>query len=315
MKYLITGGAGFIGSNITRRLLSLGNDVLVIDDLSAGVNNLENLKDRNLEFEEKDIRDTTVCNSIIKSWSPNIVIHAACRSVVRGEETPFSDIEVNARATLDLLLTCKNESVNKFVYCSSASVYGDLGEREVLSEKEVPNPSSHYAVSKLAGENYTNFYNQKGLSTISLRYFNVYGPFQNKDSIYGGVIPIFINSALENTPYTIYGDGLQTRDFTYIDDVVDATLLAADKNIQDQRFFNIGSGVATSINSLSEKIHKASKNTELVKNYKDRRLIDNVVHRRASIDLARKHLNYNPKIDLSSGIEKTVQHFRERIND
>jgi UDP-glucose 4-epimerase len=313
MNYLITGGAGFIGSNIVKKLLE-NNDckVFVVDDLSTGINNLEKVQNDRLFFYKNDIRDEYFMKKVFSLCNPNIVIHAACRSVVRGEESPFEDISVNALGTLRMLKLSDEFNVTKFIYCSSASIYGDMSSKEYLTEGCLPCPSSHYAISKLSGEYYTKLYGQRKMKTMSLRYFNVYGPGQNRDSIYGGVVPIFINNCLTGSDLLIYGNGDQTRDFTFIDDVVKATLFVA-TNECDQPVLNIGSGINTTIVHLAKVVKDLSGKSSNIKFVKNR-IIDNVKHRKASIALAEKSIGYKDLTKLETGIKRTIADIMEKIS-
>ena len=246
---IITGGAGFIGSNLAKKIVE-ENHVIVIDDLSTGnINNIQNLIDSSdIEFINGSVTDLLLLQKTFKNV--NYVFHeAAIPSVPRSIKDPLKSNYVNAHGTLNTLIAARDNHVKKVIYASSSSVYGDT---PILPKKEdmSPCPLSPYAISKLTGEYYckvfTSIYN---LPTISLRYFNVYGPNQDPSSEYAAVIPKFIKSILNDHPPHIYGNGTQTRDFTFINDVVTANILAAES--LSTGVFNIASGHRISINDMA----------------------------------------------------------------
>ncbi|MCK4915971.1 MAG: NAD-dependent epimerase/dehydratase family protein, partial [Candidatus Eisenbacteria sp.] len=222
---LVTGGAGFIGSHIVERLVGLGHKVRVLDNFSTGRReNLSSVED-GVDVLEGDIRDVPVVERAVKGVE--VVFHeAALASVPRSVADPVSSNEVNVTGTLNLLVASRDSGVRRLVYASSSSVYGDspeLPKRELMA----PSPESPYAASKLAGENYCRVFSSLyGLECVSLRYFNVFGPRQDPSSQYAAVVPLFVKALLEGTPPVIYGDGEQSRDFTYVANVVDANVLA-----------------------------------------------------------------------------------------
>ncbi len=229
MKYLVTGGAGFIGSNIVAELLKRGNEVRVLDNFSSGKR--ENLRDfsRDIELIEGDIRSYHIVSQAVKGVE--VVLHqAALPSVPRSIKDPITSNDVNVNGTLNILDASVLNGVRRVIYASSSSVYGDNPELP-KHEGMLPNPLSPYAVSKLAGEKYCSVFSQiYGLETISLRYFNVFGPNQDPSSQYSAVIPKFIRAMLNNEQPLIFGDGKQSRDFTYVSNVVDANILSATQN-------------------------------------------------------------------------------------
>ena len=226
MKVLVTGGAGFIGSNIVEELLIRGHSVRVLDNFSTGKR--ENLKEFKEDFEllEGDVRSYHIVKQAVNGI--DVVLHqAALPSVPRSINDPITSNEVNVGGTLNMLDASKEAGVKRFVFASSSSIYGDTPE---LPKREdmTPNPLSPYAVSKLAGEKYCQVFAKVfGLHTVALRYFNVFGPRQDPSSQYSAVIPKFIKSIMNNQSPVIYGDGKQSRDFTYVDNVVEANLIAA----------------------------------------------------------------------------------------
>ncbi len=298
---LVTGGAGFIGSHIARKLLESGHSVRVLDNFSTGkMENIDDLKDR-IEIVRGDIRDIDMVKNAIKNI--DYVFHqAAFVSVPRSLKDPGETAEVNVKGTLNILVCARDSDVKRLVSASSSSVYGDS---PALPKKESmpPNPISPYALSKLEAEEWCGLFGKLyGLETVSLRYFNVFGPNQNPNSEYAAVIPKFIKSVLSNKPPTIYGDGTQTRDFTYVKDVIDANLLALKGK---PGVYNIGSGKKISINMLLDMINRiAGKSLEPV--YAEPRPGD-IEHSLADISLARKGLGYNPGSDLEQGLRETMR--------
>lgn len=248
MRIVITGGAGFIGSNLAEVLaLAPNNEVCVVDDLSTG--RVENLPIASgIEFIKGSITDLQLMNEVLAD--ADFVFHqAALPSVQRSIEDPAHTNEVNIRGTLNVLMAARDAGVKKVIYASSSSVYGDTPE---LPKREgmTPNPLSPYAVTKLVGEYYCKVFNDVyGLNTISLRYFNVYGPRQDPHSEYAAVIPRFVSRILKGEPPIIYGDGQQTRDFTFVKDVVNANILAM--NSDATGVYNIASGRMISIQELA----------------------------------------------------------------
>ena len=308
-KVLVTGGAGFIGSHIADRLIDSDLEVTVIDDLSTG--RLENIKHnmvkKDFRFIKADIRDYDSVKRLLKDV--DVVFHeAALVSVVRSVENPLLTNDVNVTGTLNLLEASVDSGVKRFVYASSSSVYGDT---KTLPKHEglVPKPISPYAVSKMAAERYCLvFHEVYGLKTVCLRYFNVYGPRQ----IYGpysGVISIFINRLLNDEPPIIYGDGKQTRDFTHVQNIVQASLLALNKKDAVGEVFNVATGVATSINELAAMLQGIMDKTCLKTVHNSPRPGD-IRHSYADITKAKKVLGYDPKFSLREGLAQLVEWYR-----
>ncbi len=304
--FLVTGGAGFIGSHIVEALLQRGLRVRVLDNFSTGKReNLVDFLDR-IELIEGDIRSYPTVREAVEGV--DFVLHqAALPSVPRSIKDPLTSNEVNVTGTINLLEAARDAGVKRLVYASSSSIYGDL---EVLPKTEdmLPKPLSPYAVTKLAGEKYCQVFTKiYGLETVSLRYFNVFGPRQDPNSQYSAVIPKFIRMILNDTPPKVFGDGEQSRDFTYVDNVVSANLLACEKGLENLagEVFNIACGRRVTINLLIETI-----NTILHKNitaiYCEPRLGD-VKHSLANIGKARQFLGYEPKIDFRQGLEKVIE--------
>ncbi len=306
MKYLVTGGAGFIGSHIVDDLLKKGKEVIVVDNFSTG--NRDNLSSviSDIELVEGDIRDIDLMNELCKKC--DYVLHqAALRSVPRSVDDPVSTNDVNINGTLNLLIAAREGGVKKFVYASSSSAYGDTRK---LPKEEIqrPLPISPYAVSKLTGEHYCRAFSHTfGLETVSLRYFNVFGPRQSPESKYAAVVPIFIKQAMENKPLTVHGDGKQSRDFTYVKNVVNANLLAAEAENISGEVFNIACNNRYSVLDVAREILENT-GKEVSFEYQPPRSGD-VRHTQADISKAEKLLGYRVEVDFKEGMKKTVESF------
>lgn len=310
-KVLVTGGAGFIGSHLVRGLLEKGYTVSVLDNLSTGKKeNLEGIFS-DIEWHEGDIRSLEDCRQALEGIDS--VFHlAALGSVPRSIEEPITVNDVNCVGALNLLQASKEKNVRRFIYSSSSSVYGDT---EVLPKEEgmKPDPKSPYAVSKLAGEFYAQvFWTVYRLQTISLRYFNVFGPRQNPDSTYAAVIPKFANALLCAKSPIIYGDGLQSRDFTYVANVVHGNILACEiKKDVFGKVFNIACQGQMTLANLFEKMRQLAK-VDVKPRFEDPRPGD-VRHSYADIARAKKYLGYIPQISFEEGLVKTFDWFRSQI--
>ena len=305
MKIVITGGAGFIGSNIAEELSKeKDNEIIIVDDLSTG--KMANLRkfDQNINLVRGSITDLNLLKVVFKGV--DYVFHqAAIPSVPRSIKDPIASNNANVNGTLNVLVAARDCGVKKVVYASSSSVYGDTPELP-KRERMTPNPLSPYAVTKLLGEYYCNVFNDiYGLKTVSLRYFNVYGPRQDPYSDYAAVIPKFINRVSENKPPVIYGDGEQTRDFTFVKDVVRANILAAKSDAEG--VYNIANGNRISINELANMIMALIGN-DLTPIHDDSREGD-VKHSLADISEAKKNLGYEQGYSLEEGLRGTVEWF------
>lgn len=317
-RYLVTGAAGFIGANLVEKILDNGDRVVGVDNLSTG--NMKNLEfiethrnKKNYTMIKGDIRDQALCKNVMENI--DYILHqASLVSVTDSSLDPSLYHENNITGTLNLLVAAKESQVKTFVTASSASVYGNTPK---LPQKEntILNPQSPYAIGKLTTEQYcTFFYEHYGLKTISLRYFNVYGPKQNSNSQYATVITKFIQHYKNNTSPTIHGDGMQTRDFIYIEDVVNANLNAC-KTETSKAFgkpYNIGSGKKTTINDLNSKIQKIF-NSNIQPQHDSERKMD-VRNSQADTTLAKQNLNYKNTTPLDVGLEKTIKWYKENTD-
>jgi UDP-glucose 4-epimerase len=306
--YLVTGGAGFIGSNIVDELLRRGARVRVLDNFSTGrTENLREAGDR-IELIEGDVRDEAVVERAVRG--ADFVLHqAALASVPRSIADPVSNNQVNVQGTLNVLVAAQRHRVKRVVYASSSSVYGDSEELPKV-ETMTPNPKSPYAVAKLAAEHYCRvFADLHGMTTVSLRYFNVFGPRQDPTSQYSAVIPIFVRCLLQGQAPTIYGDGEQSRDLTYIDNVVRANLLACEANVTGGRVYNIACGGRYTINQTFQALERRI-GSGLAPRYEAPRPGD-VKHSMADISRIRRDLGFEPTIGFEEGIDATVRWYQE----
>ncbi len=309
-SFLVTGGAGFIGSNICRRLVSEGGQVRVLDDLSTGKkSNLDNIIDK-IEFIEADMGDDTTARNAMDGI--DVVLHqGAVPSVPLSIDDPARTHINCVDATFTLLLAARDAGIKRFVYAASSSAYGNSPTLPKV-ETTATNPLSPYAVAKLVGEYYCKvFYDVYGLETISLRYFNVFGPYQNPASQYAAAIPAFVVSILNDTSPTVYGDGLQSRDFTYIDNVVDANLLAARAKHTDGQVVNIACGEAITINAIIDMINEIV-GKDVKPEYAPDRTGD-VKHSLADITKANEVIGYTPSVTFREGLQKAIDWYRKNL--
>jgi nucleoside-diphosphate-sugar epimerase len=314
-NYVVTGCLGFIGSNLVERLLSLGHTVVGLDNGSTGfIENIANsVTHPSFTFVEGDIRDLDTCHSVCEG--ADFVLHqAALGSVPRSIEHPLLYNDNNITGTLNMLVAARDAKVKRMVLASSSSVYGDTPTLPKI-ETMIPRPKSPYAISKMATEYYAKVFNDVyDLQTVCLRYFNVFGPKQNPNSQYAAVIPKFVTSFLNNTSPTIFGDGNQTRDFTFIDNVICANLnacVAPDESCG--LAYNIGCGDRISLNQLASEIKEITQSTADVI-YAAPRAGD-VKDSLASIDLSTSGLNLSDRISLRDGLGVTIDWYRDQINE
>lgn len=312
VKSLVTGGAGFIGSNLVSGLLEAGHDVTVVDNLSTGARaNLAGFE-AEIRFIAGDIRDRDLMGRLLQGVE--YVFHqAALASVPRSVADPWASNDHNVNGTLSVLLAARDAGVRRVIYAASSSAYGDTAVLPKV-ESMPATPLSPYAIAKYVGELYSQvFHRLYGLETVALRYFNVFGPRQNPESQYAAVIPRFITALLSGEPPVIYGDGEQTRDFTYVDNVVAANLAAATApaGAVAGRVFNIGCGDRISLNDLVRALQGIIR-TDVEPSYADRRPGD-VRDSQADIGEAGRAFGYKPAVGLYEGLEKTVAWFAGRI--
>ncbi len=313
MKCLVTGGAGFIGSHIIRHLLERGYETVCLDnfdptyDINTKKGNVASfIGNDNFQLIEGDVRDRELLQDVITGI--DYIFHeAALVSVVESMKNPVKTIEINTIGTFNILEAALSGNVKKVILASSAAVYGDS---PVFPKKEsmIPVPKSPYAISKLDCEYAARIYfEEHGLKTTSLRYFNVYGPRQDPTSPYAAAIPIFLQKALKNQEIHIYGDGMQTRDFVFVNDVVQANELVMSKG--DGRTFNVANGIATSIKDIAEKIIKqtGSKSSTI---YEKERSGD--IKHSVADNTEIKKIGFKAKYDMNEGLKKTIEWYRNR---
>jgi nucleoside-diphosphate-sugar epimerase len=309
-KFLVTGGAGFIGSNICTKLVSRGCSVRVVDNLLTGKKtNLASILDK-IDFLEADMGDPKVARAAMKDI--DVVLHqGALPSVPRSVDDPAATHRHCVDATFTLLLAARDAHVKRFVYASSSSAYGDTPTLPKV-ETMLPSPLSPYAAAKLVGEYYCSVFSGVfGLQTISLRYFNVFGPHQDPTSQYAAAIPAFVTSILQDKPPTIYGDGEQSRDFTYVDNVVEANLLAARARKTAGEVINIACGKAVTVNEIIDMINEFT--GRKVKPIYTAPRPGDVKHSLADISLAKKLIGFTPKVSFRQGLEKAIDWYRKNL--
>lgn len=307
MRYLVTGGAGFIGSNIVEELIRRGDKVSVLDNFSTGRReNIQSFVD-DVELIEGDIRSlSTVYRSVDEV---DFIIHqAALPSVPRSIADPITTNEVNITGTLNVLIAARDRGVRRVVFASSSSVYGN-DPRLPKHEDMRPRPMSPYAISKLAGEVYCSVFDELyDLETVILRYFNIFGPRQDPTSQYSAVIPKFINTMSKNRRVTIFGDGKQSRDFTFVENVVRANLKACEiENLPEERVFNCACGDRIPLDKMVIYLNKIM-HKDLNPNFVEPRPGD-VRHSFADVSKAVNFLNYSPNVKFEEGLKRTVEWF------
>ena len=305
---LVTGGAGFIGSHIAAKLLENGEKVRILDDFSTGKwSNIEALE-QEVEVVEGDLRDEAAVERAVAGCD-YVFQQAALRSVPRSIDDPRANNDVNVTGILNLLIASKRAGVKRVVYASSSSVYGDDPTLPKV-ETQTPRPISPYAASKIMGEYYCRIYSQLyGLETVAMRYFNVFGPRQDPESIYAAVIPRFITAGLANEAAEVHGDGEQSRDFTYIDNVVAANLLAAKAPGAVGEAFNVACGGRNSLLDVLSAIEDGL-GKKVERNHPPSRAGD-VKHTLADISKAKELLGYEPLVNFEDGMKRTVDWFVE----
>ena len=311
-RYLVTGGAGFIGSNLVRYILGKGHDVVVLDNFATGKR--ENLTGAAGRFEliEGDIRDRRTVDGALAGCEA-IFHQAALGSVPRSIDDPATSHDVNANGTVTLLEAARAAGIERVVFAASSSAYGNQ-EASPKRETMAPMPISPYAASKVAREGYMQAYAAAyGMETISLRYFNVFGPYQDPSGAYAAAIPVFVSRLLRRQRPTVFGDGEQSRDFCYIDNVCEANWLAvgAPAEVCDGRPINIACGRRTSLNQILEQLRKLM-GVDIEADYQAARPGD-VKHSLADVSLARERIGYEPKVHFEEGLARAIGWYREHL--
>ncbi len=303
-RVLVTGGAGFIGSNLVAALLERGDDVRVLDNFSTGSRaNLAALG-REVEVVEGDLRSYERVHTAVRG--SEVVFHqGALGSVPRSVQDPLTSTAVNVEGTLNVLLAARDEGIRRVVAASSSSVYGDGGTFPRV-ETQSPNPISPYAVAKLAAERFcVSFARVYGIETVALRYFNVFGPRQDPSSQYAAVVPRFIRAIADGRPVTVHGDGEQSRDFTYVENVVRANLLAADGADAAGRVLNVATGAAQTVNALADTVGRLLGLP--VEKSRGPAQPGDVRESWADVSAAREALGYEPAVGFEEGLRRTIE--------
>jgi len=302
MKALVTGGGGFIGSHLVRALLERGDDVRVLDNFSTG--NRENLAGVDVEVVEGELRSYERVHNAVRGT--DVVFHlGALGSVPRSVQDPLTSSAVNIEGTLNVLLAARDEGVRRVVYSSSSSVYGERRDLPV-TEDQAPNPVSPYGVAKLSAERYCVSFSRvyESFETVVVRYFNVFGPRQSPYSQYAAVIPLFVTAIANDRPVKIEGDGEQRRDFTYVSNVVDGTLSAADADGANGRIFNIAASAPATVNYVADTIG-AILGKAVTRAFEPARTGD-IRDSWADVTAARDVLGWLPTVALEEGLRKTI---------
>lgn len=311
-KILVTGGLGFVGHNLVKTLANKhGADVTVVDNCeNSSEDAIKDVRDK-VSFVKASVLDTDFLDTV---GNYDYVYHLACIQIAHSAKDPVTDMFVNAKSTLEMLERLRyneNRKTKKFIYTSSASVYGN-SQNFPCTETGATKVLSHYAATKLLGEQYTLMYNNLyGVPTSSVRYSNVYGFGQSPNNPYCGVIGKFIHNSLINEPVAIYGDGEQTRDYTFIDDAVAATILVGTSQKSLGEVYNVGTGKETTVNELCEIVRKLSNNVPV--EYMKERSIDNIRRRCMNIDKLYNELGWSPEINLETGLKHTIDWYRDYI--
>jgi len=299
---LVTGGAGFVGASLVHRLLGIGAKVTVLDDFFTGLESNLPQSAGNLEIVRGSVTDEALVSRSVKA--ADYVFHLAARNIIVSTKNPREDFATNIGGTLNVLMAARESAVTRVVYTSSASVFGNP-KYLPISEDDPTSMLSPYAVSKYGGENYCNaFFESYSVPVTCVRYSNVYGPMQRPENPYCGVVAKFFSAAMAGKAPVIHGDGEQTRDYTFIDDAVEATLLAAVTSRAEGQVYNVGSGRETTVNQLATTIIRIT-GKEMMASHIDRRDIDNIRRRVLNIEKARRELRWVPEVTLEDGLRAT----------
>jgi nucleoside-diphosphate-sugar epimerase len=310
MRVLVTGGAGFVGSQLSERLLAAGHQVRVLDNFATGRReNLDGVAG-DVELVEGDVQSYERVHNAVRGCE--VVFHqAALPSIPRSVQDPLTTNAANVIGTLNVLLAARDSGVRRVIYASSSSVYG-VNEQLPKSEDTTPQPASPYAVGKLAAEGYCrSFWEVYGLETVSLRYFNTFGPRQDPLSQYAAVIPRFVAAFLSNEPPVVFGDGEQTRDFTYVENVLEANVRAAAAEGVAGGVYNVASGSSLSLNQLLQQLRDLT-GRDLEARYEPPRPGE-VRHSQADVTAARRDLGYSVTVPFEEGLDRTIAHFESRV--
>ena len=302
MRYLVTGGAGFIGSNIVDELVRRGHSVVVLDNLSSGKeSNLASVRDK-IELSTGSVTDLAAVQAACRG--AEYVIHLAARtSVPRSVEDPVDTNHANIDGTLNVLVAARDAKVRRFVFAASSSAYGETPTLPKVETMQ-PAPISPYGVTKYVGELYAQVFGRVyGLENASVRYFNVFGPRQDPTSQYSGVLSLYMLAVIEGKPPVVYGDGEQSRDFTYVENIVDETLRACEATGASGKVFNGGTGARITLNQVLRQLEKIT-GTKIQAKYESARTGD-ILHSQADISLARKILGYEPSVLFEQGLKRT----------
>lgn len=304
-RVLVTGGAGFVGSALVNRLVDAGARVTVLDDLFTG---RAEVLPTSVQLVVGSVVDADLVRKLVSASS--VVFHLAARNIIASTKDPLSDFATNIGGTLNVLMAARESSIDRVVYTGSTSIYGNPHSIPI-NEDDPVTPLTPYAVSKMGGEHYAiAFYESYGLPVSVVRYSNVYGVGQRPDNPYCGVISKFFVAAYEGKPLQVHGDGQQTRDYTYIDDAVDATMLAAIQPRAEGEVFNLGTGIETSVNELVRLVGEAT-GRPVTAAHIDRRDIDNIRRRVVSIEKARRMLRWSPQVTMATGLARTARWIEE----
>lgn len=307
-RVLITGGAGFVGSNLARRAVAEGAQPVILDDFFTGKR--ENL--RGLEGKYTLVSGSVTDRELVTSLvaKAEIVFHLAARNIIASTRNPYEDFQTNIGGTLNILLAAREHRPERVVYTSSVSIYGNPRYLPINEDDKI-SLLTPYSVSKYGGEGYCQaFYESYQVPVVVVRYSNVFGPWQDPQNPYCGVVAKFMEKASAGQPLEIHGDGQQTRDFTYIDDAIEATLLAAASAKAEGEVFNVGSGIETSVNTLAHLVLDLY-GLDLEPAHIDRRDIDNIRRRVLNIEKIRRVLRWTPHVTLEEGLRCTRQWFQE----